>query len=68
MVRDWHDVEVLGGTLDDVVGEAFDKAAKMLGLLLSKALTWIRWRKREIRLSMLLVVRKQKASILVLAV
>ena len=32
MVRDWHDVEVLGGTLDDAVGEAFDKAAKMLGL------------------------------------
>jgi len=32
MVRDWCDVEVLGGTLDDAVGEAFDKAAKMLGL------------------------------------
>ena len=32
MVRDWHEVEVLGGTLDDAVGEAFDKAAKMLGL------------------------------------
>ena len=32
MVRDWYDVEVLGGTLDDAVGEAFDKAAKMLGL------------------------------------
>ena len=25
-------VEVLGGTLDDAVGEAFDKATKMLGL------------------------------------
>ncbi|MGC6419486.1 MAG: tRNA (adenosine(37)-N6)-threonylcarbamoyltransferase complex transferase subunit TsaD [Chitinophagales bacterium] len=32
MVRDWHEVEVLGGTLDDAVGEAFDKSAKMLGL------------------------------------
>ena len=32
MVRDWHDVEVLGGTLDGAVREAFDKAAKMLGL------------------------------------
>lgn len=31
-VRDWGDYEVLGETLDDAVGEAFDKVAKALGL------------------------------------
>ena len=31
-VRDWGDYEVLGSTLDDAVGEAFDKVAKALGL------------------------------------
>ncbi len=31
-VRDWGDYEVLGQTLDDAVGEAFDKVAKALGL------------------------------------
>ena len=31
-VNDYLDMEVLGGTIDDAVGEAFDKAAKMLGL------------------------------------
>ena len=30
--RDWGDYEVLGSTLDDAVGEAFDKVAKALGL------------------------------------
>lgn len=29
---DWGDYEILGATLDDAVGEAFDKVAKMLGL------------------------------------
>ncbi len=32
MVRDYFDMEVLGETLDDAVGEAFDKSAKLLGL------------------------------------
>ncbi|MDR0308816.1 MAG: tRNA (adenosine(37)-N6)-threonylcarbamoyltransferase complex transferase subunit TsaD [Coriobacteriales bacterium] len=32
LVRDWGDYEVLGSTLDDAVGEAFDKVAKALGL------------------------------------
>ncbi|MCU0320336.1 MAG: tRNA (adenosine(37)-N6)-threonylcarbamoyltransferase complex transferase subunit TsaD [Flavobacteriales bacterium] len=32
MVRGPLDMEVLGGTLDDAAGEAFDKGAKMLGL------------------------------------
>jgi len=32
LVRDYLDMTVLGQTLDDAVGEAFDKAAKMLGL------------------------------------
>lgn len=31
-VRSWGDYEVLGQTLDDAVGEAFDKVAKALGL------------------------------------
>ena len=31
-VRDWGDYELLGQTLDDAVGEAFDKVAKALGL------------------------------------
>lgn len=31
-VRDFHDMEVIGETLDDAAGEAFDKAGKMLGL------------------------------------
>ena len=31
-VRDWGDYEVLGTTIDDAVGEAFDKVAKALGL------------------------------------
>lgn len=32
MVRDYFDMEILGETLDDAVGEAFDKSAKLLGL------------------------------------
>src|SRR5690606_7257666 len=32
VVRDYFDMEILGETLDDAVGEAFDKSAKILGL------------------------------------
>ncbi|HYG01684.1 MAG TPA: tRNA (adenosine(37)-N6)-threonylcarbamoyltransferase complex transferase subunit TsaD [Chryseosolibacter sp.] len=32
LVRSYHDMEVIGETQDDAVGEAFDKAAKMMGL------------------------------------
>lgn len=32
LVRDHFDMDVLGETLDDAVGEAFDKSAKLLGL------------------------------------
>lgn len=32
LVRDYFDMEILGETLDDAVGEAFDKSAKLLGL------------------------------------
>jgi len=32
LVKDYLEMEVIGETLDDAVGEAFDKAAKMLGL------------------------------------
>ena len=32
LVRDWGDYQVLGTTIDDAVGEAFDKVAKALGL------------------------------------
>ncbi len=31
-VSGWNEVRQLGGTLDDAAGEAFDKAAKMMGL------------------------------------
>lgn len=31
-VKDFHKIEILGKTLDDACGEAFDKAAKILGL------------------------------------
>ena len=32
LVRAWGDYEILGTTIDDAVGEAFDKVAKALGL------------------------------------
>lgn len=32
LVKDYFDMEILGQTLDDAVGEAFDKSAKILGL------------------------------------
>ncbi|HWV22871.1 MAG TPA: tRNA (adenosine(37)-N6)-threonylcarbamoyltransferase complex transferase subunit TsaD [Thermomicrobiales bacterium] len=32
LLRDHHDYEVLGTTLDDAAGEAFDKGARLLGL------------------------------------
>ena len=32
LVKDFLDMEILGETLDDAVGEAFDKTAKLLGL------------------------------------
>lgn len=31
LVRDYMDMEVIGSTIDDAAGEAFDKAAKLLG-------------------------------------
>ena len=32
LIRDYFDMEVIGKTLDDAVGEAFDKCGKMMGL------------------------------------
>ena len=32
MVRNYFDMEIIGRTIDDAAGEAFDKAAKILGL------------------------------------
>ncbi|MEX1000507.1 MAG: tRNA (adenosine(37)-N6)-threonylcarbamoyltransferase complex transferase subunit TsaD [Crocinitomicaceae bacterium] len=32
LVKDYFDMEVIGQTLDDAAGEAFDKAAKLMGL------------------------------------
>jgi len=32
MVRDYFDMELIGQTIDDAAGEAFDKAAKIMGL------------------------------------
>jgi len=31
-VNDYHDMEIIGKTIDDAAGEAFDKAAKIMGL------------------------------------
>ncbi len=31
-VREWGDYEILGGTIDDAAGEAFDKLARFMGL------------------------------------
>ena len=31
-VRNWGDYEILGGTIDDAAGEAFDKLARFMGL------------------------------------
>ncbi len=32
MVRNYNDMEILGATIDDAAGEAFDKCAKVMGL------------------------------------
>ncbi len=32
LVKDYFDIEIIGRTLDDAAGEAFDKAAKIMGL------------------------------------
>ncbi|GHU61634.1 tRNA N6-adenosine threonylcarbamoyltransferase [Bacteroidia bacterium] len=32
LVRNWNDMEVIGQTIDDAAGEAFDKCAKIMGL------------------------------------
>lgn len=32
LVRDWGNYKILGETIDDAVGEAFDKVARMLGM------------------------------------
>lgn len=32
LVRDWSNYEIIGETIDDAVGEAFDKVARMLGM------------------------------------
>lgn len=32
LMRDWFNYQIVGETLDDAVGEAFDKVARMLGL------------------------------------
>ncbi|MDE6050135.1 MAG: tRNA (adenosine(37)-N6)-threonylcarbamoyltransferase complex transferase subunit TsaD, partial [Paramuribaculum sp.] len=32
LVRDYNDMEILGATIDDAAGEAFDKCAKVMGL------------------------------------
>ena len=48
-VRDWGDYQVLGETLDDAVGEAFDKVAKALGLGYPGGLSSRAWPRRAIR-------------------
>lgn len=32
LVRDWNSMEIVGQTIDDAAGEAFDKCAKVMGL------------------------------------
>ena len=36
LVKDYFDMEIVGETLDDAAGEAFDKTAKILKLALSR--------------------------------
>ena len=31
-VKDYFDMEIIGNTLDDAIGEAFDKCGKQIGL------------------------------------
>ena len=32
LIKDWHKYQIIGETLDDAAGEAYDKVARMLGL------------------------------------
>lgn len=32
LIHDWHSYEILGETVDDAIGEAYDKVARLLGL------------------------------------
>lgn len=46
-VSDYEKMEVLGGTLDDAVGEAFDKVARVLGLSYPGGPPWSASRGRD---------------------
>ena len=48
LVKNFLDMEIIGQTIDDAAGEAFDKGAKLLGLPYPAGLKWIDWLKKEI--------------------
>ncbi len=45
--------KILGESLDDAVGEGFDKTAKILGWDILGVLHWQNWTKREIKIDLL---------------
>ena len=42
------DMEIIGETHDDAIGEAFDKCGKIIGLPYPAGPLWIAWQNREI--------------------
>lgn len=48
-VDSYKNMTVIGQTIDDAAGEAFDKCAKVMGLGYPEALLWTVCPKREIR-------------------
>jgi tRNA A37 threonylcarbamoyltransferase TsaD len=54
LVRDYLDMEVIGQTIDDAAGEAFDKCAKVMGLPYPADLMLIGWLNRATRKNLFL--------------
>ena len=50
IVKDYGEFEILGRTRDDAAGEAFDKVARAIDLVIREDLRWINWPVREIRM------------------
>lgn len=66
-VNDFFDMEIIGQTLDDAVGEAFDKSAKLLGLPYPGGPFWIAWPRQAIRTPLASTNPKWKATTTALA-
>jgi hypothetical protein len=48
LVKDYFDMEIIGKTIDDAAGEAFDKIGKYLTLIILQVLLSTDWPKKEI--------------------